>query len=82
MPASPNMLQCCRETTVEKSLKVPGMSEAAQEEEAYYEAEIAKMFAEAAVADERIAGNQAETARTRAETRVILDSVKANLEIV
>ena len=58
------------------------MSEAAQEEEAYYEAEIAKMFAEAAVADERIAGNQAETARTRAETRVILDSVKANLEIV
>lgn len=75
------MLQCYRETTVEKSLKVPEMSEATQEEEACCKAEIAKMFVEVAVVDKRIAGNQAETAQPRAETQVILDSIKANLEI-
>ncbi len=46
-----------------------------------YKAEIADMLAQMHVIDEHIKETQAETAQLRAETRVMLDHIKAELNV-
>ncbi|MGI4787280.1 MAG: hypothetical protein ACRYFS_00370 [Janthinobacterium lividum] len=66
---------------MEKTLGAKNKAGSAKKEKIDYKAEIAKMFAEMDVIDEHIRRTQAETTQLQAETRVMLDSMKADYSV-
>ena len=66
---------------MDKMLDAETKTGAVKKERIDYKAEITDLLAQMHVIDEHIKKNQDETARLRAETRVMLEHIKAELNV-